>query len=143
MVITGKSFRQIIRRIGPEKENPMKQNATDKEKREKKTPKQIAALVCVFLLAGMYLFTLVVACLDFPGAAKLFSVCLLMTIGLPILLWIYIWLYGIYKRKHNMASLDIMHSDRYTGTNLTSNDNNMVENEEHDMPAPEDTSDTL
>lgn len=140
MVITGKSFRQIIRRIEPGRENPMKQNATNKEK---KTPKQIAALVCVFLLASMYLFTLVVACLDFPGAAKLFSVCLLMTIGLPILLWIYIWLYGMYKGKHNMASLDIMHSDKYTGTSLTTNDNNIIENEEYDMPASEDTSDTL
>ena len=34
-----------------------------------------------------------------------------MTVALPILLWIYIWLYGKYTQKHTMASLDIMHSD--------------------------------
>lgn len=84
----------------------------------KKTPKQIAALICVFLLAAMYLITLVVACLDLGDAGRLFAGCLLMTIALPILLWIYIWLYGIYRDRHNMASLDMMHSDEYTGTNL-------------------------
>lgn len=80
-----------------------------------RTPRQIAALVCVILLAAMYLVTFLVACLDFPGWNKLFAGCLLMTIALPILLWLYIWLYGIYTRKHTMASLDMMHSDDNTG----------------------------
>ena len=34
--------------------------------KKKKTPKQIAALICVALLVGMYVATLVVAFLDFP-----------------------------------------------------------------------------
>lgn len=34
--------------------------------KKKKTPKQIAALVCVGLLLLLYLATLVVACLNFP-----------------------------------------------------------------------------
>ncbi len=84
----------------------------------KKTPKQIAALICVILLAAMYVVTLVVAFLDLGDAGRLFAGCLLATIALPILLWIYIWLYGIYRNKHNMASLDMLHSDAYTGTNL-------------------------
>lgn len=70
------------------------------KKTKKRTPKQIAALVCVILLAGVYLLTLIVACLDFPGADKLFATCLFATIGLPILLWVYIWLYGIIKERH-------------------------------------------
>lgn len=61
---------------------------------KKRTPKQIAALVCVAILVCMYIVTLVVACLDFPGSGRLFAACLLATIGLPILLWLYIWLYG-------------------------------------------------
>lgn len=85
---------------------------------KKKTPKQIAALVCVVILAAMYLITLIVACIDFQDAGRLFAACLLTTIALPILLWIFIWVYGIYKDKHNMASLDMMHSDSYTGTNI-------------------------
>ena len=85
---------------------------------KKKTPKQIAALVCVVILAAMYLITLIVACIDFQDAGRLFAACLLTTIALPILLWIFIWVYGIYKDKHNMASLDMMHSDSYTDTNI-------------------------
>lgn len=86
-------------------------------KKQKKTPKQIAAIICIILLAAMYLLTFIVAFLDFPGWNKLFAGCLLMTIALPILLWLYIWLYGIYTEKHTMASLDMMHSDEYTCTN--------------------------
>lgn len=64
------------------------------KKDKKRTTKQIAALICVIILAGMYIVTLVVACLDFKDSGRLFAACLLATIGLPILLWIYIWLYS-------------------------------------------------
>lgn len=67
--------------------------------KKKKTPKQIAALVCVGLLVLLYVVTLVVACLNFPGADWLFQACLVATVGLPILLWIYMWLYGKMKDR--------------------------------------------
>lgn len=85
---------------------------------KKRTPKQIAALLCVILLLSMYVVTFVVALLDLDDSGRLFAGCLLATIALPILLWIYIWLYGVYRGRHNMASPDILHSDEYTGTNL-------------------------
>lgn len=66
---------------------------------KKRTPKQIAALICVVILVCMYIVTLIVACLDFPGSGRLFAACLLATIGLPILLWLYIWLYGRLKAR--------------------------------------------
>ena len=71
------------------------------EKKDKKiSPKQVAAMICVVLLVGMYVATLIVALLDFPGWDRLFQACLVATIGLPILLWIYIWLYQqIRERK--------------------------------------------
>lgn len=95
-------------------------NHTEKAmKKEKKKPKQIAAIICIILLVAMYLITFLVACLDFPGWNKLFAGCLLMTIALPILLWLYIWLYGMYTEKHTMASLDMMHSDENTGIRET------------------------
>ena len=60
-----------------------------KEKKDKKiSPKQIAAMICVVLLVGMYVATLIVALLDVPGWDRLFQACLVATIGLPILLWI-------------------------------------------------------
>ena len=86
----------------------------------KRTPKQIAALLCVILLICLYLFTFIVACLDSPYTDKLFPICLMATIGLPLLLWIYIWLYGIIAEKHTIASADLLHSDFRTGTRLSS-----------------------
>ena len=72
------------------------------EEKKKRTPKQIAALLCVIILVGMYLLTLIVACLDFPGAGNWFAACLFATIGLPILLWVYLWLYKLMKDKRAM-----------------------------------------
>ena len=57
----------------------------------KKKPKQIAAIICIILLVLLYVATLVVSLLDFPGSDRLFAACLVATVGLPILLWIYIW----------------------------------------------------
>lgn len=71
------------------------------KEKKKRTPKQIAALICVIILVSMYLITFIIACLDFPGADRLFAVCLLTTVGLPILLWIYIQLYTITKKKQS------------------------------------------
>ncbi|GFI44795.1 hypothetical protein IMSAGC019_00098 [Lachnospiraceae bacterium] len=69
----------------------------------KKTPKQIAAIICIILLVLLYIATLAVSLLDFPGSERLFGACLLATVGLPILLWIYIWLYGKYTGKSTIA----------------------------------------
>lgn len=74
---------------------------------KKKNPKQIAALVCVVILVALYVMTLIFAIADFPGWQRMFGGCLVGTIALPILLWIYIWLYGKIKDRHTIASFDI------------------------------------
>ena len=102
--------------------NPSIDNVPKQHK--KRTPKQIAALLCVILLLSLYVVTFIVACLDLGDSGRLFAGCLLATIALPILLWIYIWLYGVYRGRHNMASPDILHSDEYTGTNLVREEDN-------------------
>ena len=71
----------------------------------RKTPKQIAAIICIALLVLLYIVTLVVSLLDFPGSDRLFAACLMATIGLPILLWIYIWAYGKFTRKPTFTEL--------------------------------------
>lgn len=77
-------------------------------------PKQIAAWICIIILVLLYVATFVIALLDFPGSGALFQACLVATIGLPILLWIYIWLYGKVKDKHTMASVDFLQEDEGT-----------------------------
>lgn len=73
-----------------------------------KKPKQIAAWVCIILLLLLYIVTFIAAIFDSSESGVLFRTCLMATIILPILLWIYIWLYGKMKDKHTIASLDIM-----------------------------------
>ena len=52
------------------------QNDKEKQPNHKKTPKQIGALICVFLLVGMYIGAFIVACLDLGDSGRLFAGCL-------------------------------------------------------------------
>ncbi len=70
---------------------------------KKTTPKQIAALAGVALLVLLYAATLVVAIFDSSASGHLFAVCIFATLAVPILLWIYIWLYGKMTGKHTLA----------------------------------------
>lgn len=76
---------------------PEKNTANNQHK--KITPKQIAALLCVVLLVGMYIGAFVVACLDLGDSGRLFAGCLVATIGLPILLWLLIWSFDLMKKR--------------------------------------------
>ena len=70
-------------------------------------PKQIAAWICIIVLLALSAVTFVIGLLDFPGSDSLFLACLAAMVFLPILLWIYIWLYGKIREKHTMASIDL------------------------------------
>lgn len=72
------------------------------------TPKRIAAWVAIVLLAGLYIVTFVVALVYPPGAGNLFGACLMATVAVPLLAWIYIWLYGQMTGKKTIADLNLM-----------------------------------
>ena len=76
-------------------------------KKRKTTSKQIVALVGVILLVAMYLVTLIVAIFDQDSSGRLFQACLAATIAIPLLVWVYIWMYGKLTGKHTMADLDL------------------------------------
>ncbi len=67
----------------------------------KKTAKQIAALLGVGLLVLLYILLLVFAIFDFEGSEIMFRACLYGTITIPILLWIYIYLYDRLKKNRD------------------------------------------
>lgn len=77
---------------------------------EKKTPKtkRIAAIILIIVLVGMYLATLLLAIFDPTSTRRMFQASLFVTIALPILLWLYIFCYGYYAKKHTIADLDIL-----------------------------------
>lgn len=64
-----------------------------------------AALIGVILLAMLFLATLITAIFNFDGEGKLFKAFLFATIAVPILIWIYIWLYGAITKKRTIASV--------------------------------------
>ena len=59
----------------------------------KRTAKKIAALIGVALLVLLYVLLLVFAVFDFEGSETMFRACLIGTVAIPILIWIYMYLY--------------------------------------------------
>lgn len=55
--------------------------------------KQIAALIGIVILVLLYVLLLVFAIFDFKGSDIMFRACLIGTITIPILIWIYMYLY--------------------------------------------------
>ena len=71
----------------------------------KKSTKRIIALVGVVLIGIMVLATLLCAFLDPTGVY--FRSCLIVTIALPIAVWVFMWAYGAMMHKHTPASFDL------------------------------------
>lgn len=91
-------------------------NQDNRKDNKKHSSKQIIALIGVILIALVAIMTLIAAFLDPTG--HFFGACMVLMIGLPILLWIYLWLYGIYTQKHTIASLDILNDLTDTDTDI-------------------------
>lgn len=62
-------------------------------------PKRIAAWICILALIALYIATFLTAILDTPGSGQMFRTCLGATIVLPVLLWMYLWLYGRLRER--------------------------------------------
>lgn len=84
----------------------MKQEEKQTSKK-KTTSKQIAAIGAVVLLVLMYAATLIAAIFDTTASGVLFRASLIATFAIPLLAWIYIWMYGKLTRKHTMADFDL------------------------------------
>lgn len=76
--------------------------------KKKINPKQIAAMICLVLILLSYIVLIAVSLLDSQKSGELFQACLIATVFLPILCWIYIWLYGRIKQRSTIADPDIL-----------------------------------
>lgn len=76
------------------------------EKKKKVTPKQIAAMTGVVLLVLLYVVTLFAAIFGSKATNSLFQLCLFATIALPLVLWIYIWIFGRLTNRSTIADLN-------------------------------------
>lgn len=89
----------------------VKKNTNDKiaaSKGSKKiTSRQVVALAGIVLLVLLYVVTLLAAIFDSSASGQLFQACLFATIAVPLLCWIYTWMYGIFAKKHTIADFDL------------------------------------
>lgn len=75
---------------------------------KKRSVKQIAAMAAIVLLAALYILTLVMAIFDPSASGRWFVICLVCTMAVPLLAWIFIWIYGQTTGKKTIADLHLM-----------------------------------
>lgn len=82
-------------------------NQSDKNNKEKSkiTSKQIFAIAGIVILVLLYLVTLLAAFCDNSSSGTLFALCLFATIAIPVLIWIYTWMYGKLSNKSTFADV--------------------------------------
>ncbi len=57
-------------------------------------PKRVAALLAIVFLVLLYLILLVAALFDPTAGGKFFLIALFGTVAVPLVLWIYLWMYA-------------------------------------------------
>ncbi len=82
-----------------------KSGGTDKTKK-KITSKQVVAIIGILLLVLMYLATLIAAIADSSASGRLFWICLYATVAIPLLVWVYTWMYGKLTGKRTIADFE-------------------------------------
>lgn len=83
-----------------------KQNQDGADKRKKINPRQAAAMAGIILLVLLYIVTLFVAIFDRSESGRWFAICIFATVAVPMLIWIYTWMYGKLTGRHTIADPD-------------------------------------
>ena len=76
------------------------------------TPQRIAAICGIVVLVEMYAFLLILAFIFPANSFELFITAVGGTVGVTILIWLMIWVIGLFTGRHTIASLDAMTSDQ-------------------------------
>ena len=78
-------------------------NTENKKTKIKMTSKQIFAIAGIVVLVLLYVVTLLAAIFDSSASHALFATCLLATVAIPLLLWIYTWMFGKLTNRSTFA----------------------------------------
>ena len=62
------------------------------------TPKRVAALIGIALLVALYLVTLCLAIFGNENTTPWFMACIIATLVVPVLIWVYLWFYKMLKK---------------------------------------------
>ena len=82
-------------------------NSEKKKGSSKVTSKQVVAIGAIVLLVLMYVISLILAIFDNTASGVMFRASLVGTFAIPLLAWVYIWMYGKLSRKHTIADFDL------------------------------------
>ncbi len=95
--------------------NQTKNTDTPKDTSNRKmTSKQLVAIIGIVLLVLMYVVTLIVAFVDNSSSGSLFGMCLIATFVIPLMIWVYTWMYGKLTGKTTIADLNLGGKDHVT-----------------------------
>ena len=83
--------------------NDTQKNLREDTQKKKMTSRQLVAIIGVALLAPLYLITLVTAIVDSSESAKWFRICLFGTFAVPLVIWIYSWMYARLTGKRGIG----------------------------------------
>lgn len=72
-----------------------------------KNAKRIFAILGVIILFGLYAATLVFALIDSPFTLKALKVSVGLTVIIPVLLWIYMWLFRQMEQRRKSMQNDL------------------------------------
>lgn len=103
-VAAAQKGKYIMRESDKADRNPsgVDQTATDKPV-SKITSRQVVAMTGIILLVLLYIIALIAAVVDTSSSGKLFMLCLFATVAIPILIWIYTWMYGKLRNRQTFA----------------------------------------
>lgn len=73
---------------------------------QKITSKQVVAIIGILLLIALYVTTLIVAFVDSSASGRLFFLCLYATVAIPLIIWVYTWMYGKLTGKKTIADFE-------------------------------------
>ncbi len=76
------------------------------ESSPKMTSKRLAALIGAALLVMLYIVTLIMAITDTSASGRWLQLCFLATVAVPLLIWLYTWMYGRLTGRRTIADLD-------------------------------------
>jgi len=71
--------------------------------KKKMSSKQVVAIIGICLLVLLYIITLIMAFVDTSASGRMFGVSLCCTFAVPVLIWIYTWMYGKLTGKKTFA----------------------------------------
>ena len=82
------------------------------DNKKKLTSKQIVAIIGIILLVLLYVVALLAAIFGNPASNHIFFAALYGTIVIPIMIWVYTWLYGKFTGKHTIADPPVASAEK-------------------------------